>query len=30
MSTRLELEAFLYGLLLPSAYNHDVIAHADS
>jgi hypothetical protein len=28
MSTGLELEAFLYGILLPSAHNHDVIAHA--
>jgi hypothetical protein len=28
MSTGLELEAFLYGVLLPSSHNHDVIAHA--
>lgn len=28
MSTGLELEAFLYGMLLPSAHDHDVIAHA--
>jgi hypothetical protein len=28
MSTGLELEAFLYGVLLPSAHDHDVIAHA--
>ena len=28
MSTGLELEAFVYGVLLPSAHNHDVIAHA--
>ena len=28
MSTGLELEAFLYGALSPSAHNHDVIAHA--
>ena len=28
MSTRLELEAFLCGALMPSAHNHDLIAHA--
>ena len=28
MSTGLELEAFVYGVLSPSAHNHDVIAHA--
>jgi hypothetical protein len=28
MSTGFELEAFLYGMLLPSAHDHDVIAHA--
>jgi hypothetical protein len=28
MSTGLELEAFLYGVLVPSAHNHDLIAHA--
>jgi hypothetical protein len=28
LSTGLELEAFLYGVLLPSAHDHDVIAHA--
>jgi hypothetical protein len=28
MSTGLELEAFLYGIVLPSAHEHDVIAHA--
>jgi hypothetical protein len=28
MSTHFELEAFLYGMLLPSAHDHDVIAHA--
>jgi hypothetical protein len=28
MSTALELQAFLYGALLPSDYDHDVIAHA--
>jgi hypothetical protein len=28
MSTGLELEAFLYGVLLPSAHDHDVIAQA--
>jgi hypothetical protein len=28
MSTGLELEAFLYGVLLPSSHDHDVIAHA--
>lgn len=28
MSTGLELEAFLYGVLLPSAHDHDLIAHA--
>jgi len=28
MSSGLELEAFLYGVLLPSAHDHDVIAHA--
>lgn len=28
MSTGMQLEAFLYGALLPSAHDHDVIAHA--
>jgi predicted DNA-binding ribbon-helix-helix protein len=28
MSTGLELEAFLYGALEPSAHDHDVIAQA--
>jgi hypothetical protein len=28
MSTELQLEAFLYGALEPSAHDHDVIAHA--
>ena len=28
MSTGFELEAFLYGMLSPSAHDHDVIAHA--
>ena len=28
MSTALQLEAFLYGALRPSAHDHDVIAHA--
>jgi hypothetical protein len=28
MSTGLQLEAFLYGVLLPSTHDHDVIAHA--
>ena len=28
MSTGFELEAFMYGLLSPSAHDHDVIAHA--
>jgi hypothetical protein len=28
MSTGFELEAFLYGLVTPSAHEHDVIAHA--
>ncbi len=28
MSTGLELEAFLYGMLLPSTHDRDVIAHA--
>jgi len=28
MSTALQLEAFLYGALLPSANDHDVVAHA--
>jgi predicted DNA-binding ribbon-helix-helix protein len=28
MSTALELEAFLYGALQPSAHDHNVIAHA--
>jgi len=27
MSTGLQLEAFLYGALRPSAHDHDVIAH---
>ena len=28
MSTGFELEAFMYGLLSPSAHDRDVIAHA--
>jgi hypothetical protein len=28
MSTSLEVEAFVYGLLLPTAHDHDLIAHA--
>ena len=28
MSTSFELEAFLYGLLVPTDHDHDVIAHA--
>ena len=28
MSTGLELEAFLFGVLTPSDHEHDVIAHA--
>jgi hypothetical protein len=28
MSTALEMEAFLYGALVPSAHDYDVIAHA--
>jgi len=28
MGTALELEAILYGALLPSPHDHDVIAHA--
>jgi hypothetical protein len=28
MNSGLELEAFLHGLLQPSAHEHDVIAHA--
>jgi hypothetical protein len=28
MSTGLELEAFICGVLLPSAHEHDLIAHA--
>jgi hypothetical protein len=28
MSTAFELEAFLLGVLAPSVYDHDVIAHA--
>jgi hypothetical protein len=28
MSTGMELEAFLYGVLLPSSHDRDVIAHA--
>ena len=28
MSTGLQLEAYLYGALEPSAHDHDVIAHA--
>ncbi len=28
MSTALQVEAFCYGALLPSAHDHDVIAHA--
>ena len=28
MSTGFELEAYLFGMLLPSDHDHDVIAHA--
>ena len=28
MSSALQVEAFLYDALLPSAYDHDVVAHA--
>jgi predicted DNA-binding ribbon-helix-helix protein len=28
MSTNLQLEAYLYGALRPTAHDHDVIAHA--
>ncbi|MHB1487789.1 MAG: hypothetical protein ACYCS7_10605 [Acidimicrobiales bacterium] len=28
MSTALQVEAFLYGALRPSAHDHDVVAHA--
>jgi hypothetical protein len=28
MSSALELEAFCYGLLEPTAHDHDVLAHA--
>jgi hypothetical protein len=28
MSTRFELETFLYGLVAPTSHDHDVIAHA--
>jgi hypothetical protein len=28
MSTGFDLEAFLFGILSPSAHDHDVIAHA--
>jgi hypothetical protein len=28
MSTALQLEAFCYGALEPSAHDHDIIAHA--
>lgn len=28
MSTALEVEAFLYGALQPSAHDHDVVVHA--
>lgn len=28
MSTALQVEAFLYGALQPSAHDHDVVAHA--
>jgi hypothetical protein len=28
MSTGVELEAFLFGALVPSDHNHDLIAHA--
>ena len=28
MSTAFELEAYLYGVLAPSTYDHDLIAHA--
>jgi hypothetical protein len=28
MSTALELEAYLYGALIPTAHDHDLVAHA--
>lgn len=28
MSSALEVEAFLYGVIEPSAHDHDVVAHA--
>ena len=28
MSTSIDLEAFLYGALVPSRHDHDVVAHA--
>jgi len=28
MSTEIDLEAFLYGVLRPSPHDHDIIAHA--
>lgn len=28
MSSAVELEAFLYGALIPSPHDHDVLAHA--
>jgi hypothetical protein len=28
MSTSIDLEAFLYGALIPSRHDHDVVAHA--
>jgi len=28
MSTALQVEAFCYGVLRPSAHDHDVVAHA--
>jgi len=28
MSSALQVEAFLYGALLPSPHDHDVVAHA--
>jgi hypothetical protein len=28
MSTALELQAYLYGILIPSDHDHDIIAHA--
>jgi hypothetical protein len=28
MSTALELEAYLFGALIPTAHDHDLVAHA--